>query len=80
MRHVAMWLFMFCATAAIDVVWARYTVAAAERRALHAAFWSAAIYIGGSVTMLAYIADNVLLLPCVLGAFAGTYVGVRRGA
>lgn len=69
----------FLAMIAVDICWAKYILAAGDRRAFHAACWSAAIVSGGAVVTLLYVASPWNMVPAALGAFAGTYWTVNRG-
>jgi hypothetical protein len=69
----------FLAMIAVDIAWAKYILAAADRRARDAALWSGAIVLGGSVTTLALVESPWYLIPSCLGAIAGTYWTVKRG-
>ena len=69
----------FLAMIAVDVCWAKYILAASDRRATAAALWSGAIVLGGAVTTLALVDSAWNVVPSCLGAIAGTYWTVRRG-
>jgi hypothetical protein len=69
----------FLAMIAVDVMWARYIMAAADRRAWSAAIYSGGIVLGGAVVTLAYVDSAWNLIPASLGAIAGTYWTVRHG-
>jgi len=69
----------FLAMIAVDCAWARYIMAASDRRAWQAALWSGAIVLGGSVTTLALVDSPWNVIPSCLGAVVGTWWTVRRG-
>jgi hypothetical protein len=69
----------FLAMIAVDIMWARYIMAAADRRAGSAALYSGGIVLGGAAVTLAYVDSPWNLIPACLGAVAGTYWTVRRG-
>jgi hypothetical protein len=69
----------FLAMIAVDIAWAKYIIAASDRRAVAAAFWSCAIVLGGAVVTLAYVDNAWNLIPACIGATVGTYWTVRRG-
>ena len=71
-------LLAFAAMIAVDVMWAKYILAASDRQALPAACWSAGIVLGGAVVTLAYVESAWNLIPACAGAFAGTWWTVRR--
>lgn len=72
------WVWVFFATALIDVLWTRTVAATAARKALPAASWGTALYVVGNLVTLSVVGDPVLLLPGSAGAFVGTYLAVRR--
>lgn len=69
----------FLATFLADFAWARYTAGIAEKRALKAAGWSAAIIGLGAFSVVAYTTDHRMIVPAALGAFCGTLLAVRKG-
>jgi hypothetical protein len=73
------WALAFVAMIGVDIAWAKYVLAASDRRAFHAATWSASIVCGGALVTLLYVSSPWNLVPAALGAFAGTYWTVRRG-
>ena len=72
------WLLVFVAVFALDLVWAKYTLAVGANSAWQAGFYSMAIYVLGGSVVLGYTTNPVLLIPGVAGAFAGTFYAVRR--
>jgi hypothetical protein len=60
-----------------DVFYAYYIQSVQNAQAIRASFWAATLYILGGIVVLAYTSNPWLLIPAVIGAFAGTYVGVR---
>lgn len=73
-------LAVFLVTFALDVVWARYTVALVARRIVSASLYAAGITALSGVCAISYVHEPWLLVPAVLGAAAGTAVGLYRGA
>jgi hypothetical protein len=69
----------FLAMIAVDIAWAKYIMAAADRRAGAAALYSGGIVLGGAITTLALVDSAWNLIPATLGAVAGTYWTVKRG-
>jgi hypothetical protein len=74
------YILVFISTFVADIVWARYIAAAAEKRPLHAAFWSAAIIGLGAFNVTQYAHDWTTVFPALIGAFLGTYVACRKGS
>jgi hypothetical protein len=69
----------FLAMIVVDIAWAKYIMAAADRRAIPAALYSGGIVLGGAAVTLAYVDSAWNLIPATLGAVAGTYWTVSRG-
>jgi hypothetical protein len=69
----------FLAMIAVDILWAKYIMAASDRRALAASLYSCGIVLGGAVVTLAYVDNAWNLIPACFGAMAGTYWTVQRG-
>jgi hypothetical protein len=62
----------------VDICYAKYIIATAEKRALPAASWSGAIMLCGAFVTVNYVGDHSLVAAAMLGAFVGTYVTVKR--
>jgi hypothetical protein len=70
-------VLVFVATFLADLCWTKYAIAANERKALAAAWWSVAIIALGAFTLIVYVHNNWLLVPELIGAFCGTYWAVK---
>lgn len=64
---------MFC----LDIAWAVYTASAASGQPMRASAWAVVLHLLGSATTIIYTDDPRYLAGTVVGAFAGTYAGVR---
>lgn len=73
-----LYLLVFVSTLLADVAWTKYMLAVAEKRATRAALWSAAIVLFGAFNIVSYVGNHWALIPAALGAFAGTWLTVRR--
>lgn len=60
----------------LDIAWSFYLNRVKDGAALSSATWAAALYIMGASATIAWTTNHWLLVPAVLGSFAGTYVGV----
>jgi hypothetical protein len=60
-----------------DIFNAYYIQAIQQARALKASTWAAILYVLHASALIGAAYNPYLLIPAVLGAFAGTYVGVR---
>ena len=68
----------FFGMAALDIIFARYTLAVTSRRPVWASgYASVCLLLGGSV-VVTYAHDPIMLLPAAAGAFVGTYIGMWR--
>ena len=74
-----MWEYVvtFFALFFTDVFYTYYLRAVATDRALAASAWAVVVYIIASVAVINYTADHWSLIPAGLGAFCGTWVGMR---
>ena len=64
---------MFC----LDVAWAVYTAHVGAGDGPRAGAWAVALHLLGAVTTIVYVDDHRYLFGTALGAFAGTWAGVR---
>jgi uncharacterized membrane protein YfcA len=72
------WMLAFNVMAVTDVCWAMYTVAAAKDNSpVNAAAWAVALFLLGGIAVVGYTTNPVLLIPSAVGAFVGTYIGVK---
>jgi hypothetical protein len=70
-------LLVFFAAFGLDIVYTYYLRCVQNNNALGASMWSVACYLLGSVAVINYTSDHWLLIPAFLGAFFGTYAGMR---
>jgi len=70
------YILTFLAVFALDLVYTYYLRSVAENRVLMASVWSVACYLGASIAVINYTSNHLLLLPALLGAFCGTWVGM----
>jgi hypothetical protein len=64
---------MFC----LDFAWAVYTTHVGSGAAARAGGWATALHLLGAATTIIYVDDHRYLIGTALGAFAGTWAGVR---
>ena len=67
---------VFFAMIALDLAFGLYVANIASHHVLSAAAWAAAIQLCNSFVVVSYVRDIRMAIPCVLGAFAGTWVAV----
>lgn len=68
---------VFLSVFLLDFVWAKYTYAMTEKRALGAGTYSAAIIVLSGTAAVGYVHNPWMLIPAALGAFVGTFVAVK---
>jgi len=61
----------------LDIVYTKFLHSVHGNRPFTTSLWSAACYLLGSTAVIAYTSDHWLLIPAALGAFGGTYVGMK---
>lgn len=68
---------VFFAAFGLDIVYTYYLRCVQNNNVLGASIWSVACYVLGSVAVINYTENHMLLLPAIAGAFFGTYVGMK---
>lgn len=66
---------VFGAVALSDAIWARYISAVSSSGKLEASGWSVVVIALGAYVVVQYVEDRRLVLPAMVGAFIGTYLG-----
>jgi uncharacterized membrane protein YfcA len=69
---------VFAAMTALDFVFAEYTRATADRHAIKASLWASTIIVLTGFVTTSYVENHWLMIPAAIGAFAGTWLSVRR--
>jgi uncharacterized membrane protein YfcA len=64
----------------IDIFYTYYLRAVSEGKALLASSWSIIVTILGAFVVINYTTNHMLLIPAALGAFCGTWVGMKLRA
>lgn len=74
-----MWdfIFTFIAIFVVDIFYTYYLKSVNESKALKASLWAAVVWLIGSFAVISYTTNHWLLIPACLGAFCGTWVGVK---
>jgi hypothetical protein len=67
----------FFAIFVLDIFYTYYLRAIADGKAIVASSWSIVVTILGALVVINYTTNHVLLIPAALGAFCGTFVGMR---
>lgn len=68
-----MGVVVFFVDLVVDFAWSMYIRSLANNKSFQAALWSAFIFLAGGVTAIAYVENNWLLIPAVVGGAIGTY-------
>ena len=74
-----MWLYIetFLLVFATDILYTYYVRAVNTDRALVASLWSVACTLTASMAVINYTENHWTLIASLLGAFAGTYCGMK---
>ena len=71
------YIITFIAVFFVDIFYTYYIKSVNESKALNASFWGAVVWLIGSLAVIEYTAYHWLLIPACMGAFAGTFVGIK---
>jgi hypothetical protein len=71
------YIITFLALFITDVVNTLYIKSINNEKPLTASFWAVVLTLAASVAVINYTRDNTMLIPALLGAFVGTYVGMK---
>ena len=71
------YIITFLALFVTDVINTLYIKAINKEQPLRASFWAMVVTLAASVAVINYTRDNTMLIPALLGAFVGTYVGMK---
>jgi hypothetical protein len=74
-----MWayIFTFLSMFVTDIVYTQLLKSVQNDRPLASSIWASAITFLGGIAIINYTNNNMMIIPAVLGAFAGTYVGMK---
>lgn len=78
MTTLLVYVFAFVVVGILDLLWVVYMQTVARGQRSTAGATAAVLYAASGLTTLAYVADPGVLVAGTLGAFAGTFVAVRR--
>lgn len=74
---IGSFILTFAAVFFVDIFYTYYLKTVTENKALKASIWGAIVWLIGSLAVIEYTANHWLLIPACLGAFCGTYVGMK---
>ena len=67
----------FLAIFVLDVVYTQYLKNVNLNNPISASFWAMVCYAMNSFAIINFTEDKYLMIPAILGAFCGTYVGLK---
>jgi len=70
------YIITFFAIFFLDIVNAWYIKAISDNKPFIASFWAVFVTLASCVAIINYTRDNMMIIPALLGAFVGTYVGI----
>ena len=74
-----MWayIFTFLSMLVTDIVYTLLLKSVQNDKPLAASIWASLITFLGGVAIINYTNDNKMIIPAILGAFVGTYIGMK---
>ena len=70
------WAVSFFGLFFVDIGYVLYMQNVQKRKKIVASTFATLIFILNSVVIINFTEDRILLIPAIIGAFAGTYVGM----
>lgn len=70
-------IITFIAVTVVDIFYTYYIKSVNENRAGIAGFWGSVVWLFGSLAVINYTSNHWLLIPACMGAFFGTYIGIK---
>jgi uncharacterized membrane protein YfcA len=67
----------FLAVFATDLIYVYFVKSIQQDRPLSAGLWSMVVTLTASIAVINYTEDHYALIPALLGAFAGTWLGMK---
>ena len=71
------YVFTFFALFFTDIFYTYYLKSVQEERALRASCWAVLVFLVACFAVIEYTTNHMLLIPAALGAFCGTFVGMK---
>ena len=72
-----LYVVTFLAVFATDLLYVYFVKSIQQDQPLSAGLWSMVVTLTASVAVINYTEDHYALIPALLGAFAGTWVGMK---
>ena len=75
-----MWhyILVFFSYLILDVAYASYIIACAEKKPIVASNWSVVCYISSATGLAVFVTDYYSVIPMVMGGWIGSYVVIKR--
>ena len=70
------YVITFLAIFFLDIVNAWYIKAISDDKPFVASVWAIFVTLASCVAIINYTRDNMMIIPALVGAFVGTYVGI----
>jgi uncharacterized membrane protein YfcA len=67
----------FLAVFATDLIYVYFVKSIQQNQPLSAGLWSMVVTLTASIAVINYTEDHYALIPALLGAFAGTWLGMK---
>ena len=71
------YVITFLAIFVLDIVYTQYLKNVNLDNAISASFWAMICYAMNSYAIINFTENKYLMIPAILGAFCGTYVGLK---
>ena len=70
-------IIVFLSMFIVDVLYAIYLKSIENNKPIFASFMAMIVFFVASIATIGYVDNHWLLIPACIGAFAGTWVGVK---
>jgi len=71
------WIVVFFALFFTDVFYTYYLKAVQDNQAIRASLWGVVVFFVAAIAVVNYTTNHWLMIPACLGAFLGTFVGMK---
>lgn len=75
--HMIEYITTFFALFFTDVFYTYYLRSVQNDEAIKSSIWAVVVFFIASIAVINYTTDHMLLIPAALGAFCGTFVGMK---
>ena len=72
------YILVFLGMMLLDIIWAKYIQYTASKKAITAANYAAILLALNAYVVIAYTSNPLYIIPAVLGAWTGTFIGSRN--